>query len=371
MRSSRHRALACIAALATVVGASPAFAGPATAGLITVSCADATTDAATLQNAVNASSAGSTIEIQAGTCLLTSGITLLGDRTYIGGSTTGTVLKQDATLPYLFASDAYVQNQTTTGDPITVRDLTLDCSGSGSTDGLIVMSWHVDVEHVDVTGCGGTGILDTNTNSAGSAITNTSVNSRFESDFITGSGQYGFEVYDSGNAVTDGYLLDSQIASSALDGVHLQNAAGWNITGNHLYGDGQNAIHADRLYGTTIADNYIEDFDAAKTTGTYYGIDATSQAGIASTISGNKVFNFTGRVTGAGYRYIAVNRTNYATTGYLAVTGNTIYGDGSSDVGFYFAGAPNSLDIASTGNQVANVGTTRFLGTGATVTKGI
>jgi hypothetical protein len=323
-----------------------------------VSCADRESDAATLQRAIDSSAPGAVISITGGTCLLSRGITLLGDRTYTGGSTTGTVLRQDGSLPYVLASAAYVTGAAQTGDPLAIRYLTVACDGSGGTDGIIILNWQADVQHLDVTRCGGSGIVDTNTTAAGHAITNTSVNSRFDDNFITDSGRDGFEVIDSGRAVTDGYLDDNQIGSSGQDGINLQTAAGWVVSGNHLYGDGQSGIFAGRMYGTTISGNFIEDFGSRQRSGTWYGIVGTGQASVGSTISGNDITNDHGELPGATHVYLAVHQARGG-TGYLAVTGNLIVGAAPGDVGLAFSGAPGRLIVGSSGNEVARVSTVR------------
>lgn len=339
---------------------------------IHVTCQDRSTDAARLQQAIDSSPVGAAIEFQGGTCLLTRGLTLLGDRTYTGGSTTGTVLRQAGSADYVLASSAYADDATSTGDPLTIRDLTIACDGSGGTDGIILMNWQVDVEYVDVSGCGGSGIVDSNTNAAGHPIVNTSVNSRFDNNFITGSGGYGFEVRDTGNSVTDGFLDDNEIAFTRLDAIHLENAAGWDISGNHLYNVGENAISASRLFGTTISDNYVEDFAAGQRSGTWYGIFGTVQEGQGSTILGNKIFNDRGEQPGATHVYIGITQTNSGGTGqgHLAVTGNVVIGDQRSDIGIFLSGGQNKLDVATSGNQVSGVGATLVNGGHATVNGG-
>ena len=357
---------------AASVGKPGAFAPLRYSGIsrgVTVTCRDSTSDAARLQNAIDASTPGAEISIQGGTCLLTRGITLLGDRTYAGGNTAGTVLKQDAAMPYLLASSTYVQDDKTTGDPLEIRDLTVACNGSGSTDGIIVLNWDSDVERVNVGGCGGSGIVDTNSTANGSAISNTSVNSRFDNNFITNSGQYGFEVFDSGNSVTDGFLDDNQIASSGKDAIYLANSEGWDISGNHLYGVGQDAIQANRMYGTTIADNYIEDFGDQQTSGTWYGIVGTAQGSVGSTINNNKINNHGTSPDGARHIYLGITQTNYG-TGYLSVTGNVIVGTRPGDIGLYFNGGANRLVVTSTGNVVAAVRTIRTYGSGVSGSSG-
>jgi len=344
-------------------------AGSSPPGIVTATCTGRTSDAASLQQAINSSLPGSVIEIRGGTCLLTRGIIFLADRTYTGYNTTGTVLKQDGDMSYVLASQAYADNSSSTGEPVTIRDLTVECNGSGRTNGVVVLNWQADVEEVDVHGCGGSGIVDTNTTADGKAINNTSVNSRFDNNFISNNRRYGFEIYDSGNSVTDGFLDDNLIANSGLDGIHLDNAAGWDISGNHLYGNSWNGIYADRLYGTTISNNYIEDFGHKQGSDTRCGIAATVQGGIGSTIFNNKIFNDRGESAGAKYIYLCITGTNYG-TGYLTVTGNVIVGDRSSDVGLSFDGGPNKLIVVSSGNQVVHVGTANSVARSAMVTAG-
>jgi Tfp pilus assembly protein FimT len=374
-RRQNWRLLAVVLTILAVAAASWAVSWSAARRMVPpiatihVTCQDRSTDAVRLQHAIDSSPEGAAIEFQGGTCLLTRGLTLLGDRTYTGGSTTGTVLRQAGRADYVLASSAYASNATTTGDPLAIRDLTVACDGSGGTDGIILMNWQADVEHVDVSGCGGSGIVDTNTNSAGRSIRNTSVNSRFDNNFITGSGRYGFEVRDTDNSVTDGFLDDNQIADSRLDAIHLENAAGWDISGNHLYNVGDNAISASRLFGTTISDNYIEDFAAGQRSGTWYGILGTVQDGHGSTIRGNKIFNHRDERPGTTRVYIGIPQANRG-TGHLSVTGNVIMGAQRSDIGIFLSGGPNNLDAATSGNQVSGVGTVRVNGGHATINAG-
>jgi len=336
--------------------------------VVTATCTDRTSDAASLQRAINSSSPGAVIEIR-GVCLLTRGIIFLDNRTYTGYNTTGTVLRQDSNMRYVMASQAYADNSSTTGGPVAIRDLTVECNGSAGTNGIVVLNWQADVEEVDVHGCGGSGIVDTNTTTDGQAIKNASPNSRFDNNFISNSGRYGFEVYDSGNSVTDGFFDDNLIGHSGQDGIHLDNAAGWDVSGNHLYGDSGNAIYANRLYGTTISNNYIEDFGDSQPSGTWSGITATVQGGIGSTIFNNKIFNHLGESAGAKYIYIHITGTNYG-TGYLSVTGNVIVGDRATDVGLAFGGGSNKLIVASSGNEVMHVGTVTSDAPSAVVTAG-
>ena len=348
----------------------------ANAQTVTTRCVNAKSDAATLNTAISNSKAGDQILIS-GQCLLTSPVTLLGDRSYMGGSRTGTVLKQasGANLPYLLASDTYIGNDDYTGDPFSIHQLTINCNGghnTAATDGLVIHSWQTQATDLQVEGCHGSGIVVTNTTPNGTALTGTEVNGSISGNFIQNSGESGVYVQDSGNTATDWHLDDNYIASSGQDAIHLDNAAGWYIDGNHLYGDGNTGIYANRLFGTSITNNYIEDFGGAGGKTTWYGIDGTVQGDAASTIAGNRVFMFPAEKSGTSYRYVALTQVNYG-TGYVTVTGNDIRGAGTpADTGFYYnAGSGVTLNVTSAGNSVSSVGTIRATGTGVTLSAGI
>jgi hypothetical protein len=362
-------AVAAVAAAITWAVLPPRATADPPPASVQVTCQDRDTDAATAQQAIDTSPAGAAIEFQGGTCLLTKGLVLLGDRTYTGDSTTGTILKQDGPASYVLATRSYVTSAPSTGDPLAIHDLTVACDGSGRTDGIIVLNWQTDVEHVDVSDCGGSGIVDTSMGASGRVITNTSVNSRFDNNFISGSGQYGFEVIDPAGAVTDGYLENNQIEGSRLDAVYLANAGGWDISGNHLYNVAHSAIVALRLYGTTISGNYIEDFGVGQRSGTWFGIVGTAQDGNGSTIVGNKIFNDQGETAGSHYIYLAITQANSG-TGHVAVTGNIIMGDRAGDVGLSFAGGTAKLSATASGNEITGVGRPRAVLPGASVTAG-
>ena len=148
-------------------------------------------------------------------------------------------------------------------------------------------------------------------------------------------------------------------------GIYLASAAGWQISGNHLYENCDHAIYANDCFATTIGDNYIEDFghsncsdagsggggggdgggagaggagaragisaggDSNGDGGTYYGIRCTVQGGAASIIRNNKVHRFEASQRSKGYRsnatfvYVAADLVNYG-VGVISVVGNVI-----------------------------------------------
>ena len=223
------------------------------------------------------------------------------------------------------------------------------------------------MENVDVSGCGGSGIVDTNTNASGGAITNTSVNSRFDNNFITGSGRYGFYVQDSRNSVTDGFLKITRSRHPGwMPSILIMLRAGISQVITCIMT--ARGISASRLFGTTIASNYIEDFGDGKRSGTWYGVIGTARTGTAlrswetrsSTCWASRPVPPTlyWRYTGKQWRRS------------LSVTGNVILGDRRGDVGISLSGGQNKLDVAASGNQVSGVGKVMLKGGTATVTAG-
>jgi Right handed beta helix region len=348
----------------------------ATAAKISADCNNTLSDAATINAAISNSNPGDTIVIS-GPCLINAPIVLIGDRTYTSDDRS-TILKQadNANLPALIESDSYASNSTFTGDPVIIENITLDGNKSMNTtqptDGLVLRSWQTIVTNMQIENFHGNGIHLTNLSANGTALANTQVNGRISNVYVSGSDRYGIYVQDSGNSVTDWNMTENWIANSGMDGIHMDNAAGWVIERNHLYGDQLNGIYASRLYATSLSDNYIEDFGTTSTIGTYYGIAGTVQGDTASTITNNRVFQLGTETSGSIYRFIGLPQVNYG-TGVVAVTGNTIRGTSrTADTGFYYSkGGGTGLTITSTGNNVTNVGTQRTVGNGVTVSAGI
>lgn len=341
---------------------SPAGAlAPASPYTVAVQCNNTGRDAATLNDAIERSPTGSEIVIS-GRCSLTGTVVLRGDRSYRGTSRTGAVLRQanDTNLAALLTSDSYANNDDGTGQPVTVRNLTLEGNrennGGSPTDGLVLRSWKSSVEDLNVNDFGGSGIRLTNLSANDTPIGTTQVNGRIANNTITASGRHGVYVQDTENTITDWQLRDNWIADSTLDGVRLENSAGWMIERNHVYGVGNNAIWAERLYGSTVSDNYVEGYGEGGA-GMWYGIGVTVNGGAASTIALNRVFAFEGERPDSAYRYIGVDGLKYG-VGVLAVTGNTVRGFvGARGTGlFYSAEGGERLDLASIGNAITEVG---------------
>lgn len=367
--------LAAVAGAVVVAVAAPP--PPAAATRITATCSDSPADAGVLNAAIAGSAPGDEIVFD-GPCLIDQTIKLLGDRAYRGQSRTGTVLRQadGANLDAILASDSYLDNEPTTGSPVSVRQLTLQGNKDHNdtpTNGIIVRSWQTTIEDLQISDMGGNGILFTNPSADGTLLTNTSVNGQIVGNFIEHSGANGILVRDPGNSLTDWNLTGNWIGSSGRSGIYLENAAGWVVERNHVYGVPEDAIYADRLWGTSISDNYIEGFGETPQDGRWYGIEATVQGGTASTIAGNRVFNSDDESNeGSTYRYIGISRVNYG-SGVVSVTGNAIRGASTArGTGLYYAqGGGDGLTVASTGNVVSDIGTAvSRVGPNVVVTRG-
>ncbi len=333
-------------------------------------------DAATLNAAIAASPEGAEMVLR-GTFLINQTIRLRGQRAYRGESRAGTILKQadGAGLPALLASSVWLDNQEWTDAPTAVRHLTLDGNRQGNpgarTAGLVLRSWLTSVEDLTITNMGSDGLRLTSLSANGTRLKNTQVNGRIVGNFVENSGRHGIFVEDPGNSVTDWTLSDNWIASSGADGIHLDNAAGWMVTRNHVYGVPHDAIYAHRLFATTISDNYLEGFGETDEAGVWCGIRGTVQGDSVSTIAHNRIFGFGGeKQVKSEYRYLSL-AVNYG-AGQVVVMGNGIRGAGTPrSVGLHYQAAdPRRLTVVSVGNLIAGTQTPRVIVGGVTVSAG-
>lgn len=356
------------------------LAKPASAAIVNVTCTNAVADTTALNNAINSSGNGDAIQIH-GTCLVNQTIVLKGDRSYLGDSRAGTVIRQanNANLAALVASDAWYNNWSYTGDPIRIAHMTLDgnsAANTGTTD-LVIHSWLTTVEDMVIQYAPADGIRFTDVSQNGTAIAGnkpSQVNSHASNLMIQFTGGDGVRVVQTGGTavVTDSDLEDSWIASTNGSGINLDSAAGWKIHGNHLYNIQKHGVYAQGCYGTSIADNYIEDFGDSGGNTTYYGIACTLQVDpVGSVISGNKVFMLQAEHSGTNYIYVGVPWLNSAGTGKLNVSGNIIVGTGStSDTGLSYnpdgPSATYKINVLSS-NNVQSVGSVRNVVAGTTI----
>ncbi|MFD0887222.1 hypothetical protein ACFQ08_21990, partial [Streptosporangium algeriense] len=377
--------------------------GVGAAARVDAACGGNADDARVIQAAIDSSAEGDEIVFK-GPCLINATITLRDRRTYRGDSKAGALIKQadGANLPAMLASETWVDDKPYSSDTVRIERLTLDGNRDNNTGtvGLMLRSWNSRIYDVDIFGTPSDGIRLSNPSKNGTLLQNTMVNSVISDIYIEGSGGAGIKVVDPGNSITDWTLQRSWIAFSGTSAIESDNAAGWVMSELHLYGVPKHAIDAHRCFGTSIQNNYIEDFGGEGAADqTYFGIRCDLQGEAGSTITGNRIHNFApppsekagvrrSRQLGAAplerhrslttalpasskYVYLALDGVNYG-TGHASVTGNTVLGRGTKrEIGLLYSKADgDSMSISSTGNLVDNVGTPRATGRGVKITKG-
>ncbi|MEU6998165.1 hypothetical protein [Nonomuraea sp. NPDC046570] len=376
---------------------------PASAARVDATCGNTATDAATLQAAIDSSHEGDEIVIK-GPCLINATISLLDRRTYRGDAKAGAVIKQadGANLPAMLASASWVTDQEYSSDTVRIERLTLDGNRDHNTGtvGLMLRSWNTRVYDVDIFGAPTDGIRISNPSKNGTLLRNTMVNSVISDVYIEGAGASGLKVIDPGNSVTDWTFQRSWIGFSGASAIETENAAGWTFSELHLYASPKHAIDAHRCFGTSIQNNYIEDFGSeGKAKETYYGVRCDLQGEAATTINNNRIHKFlpppnalaefrkshklgtapaerAKSLTGplppeTNFVYLALDGVNYG-AGHAAVTGNTILGHGTKqETGMLFKKAEgDSMSLASSGNLIDNIGIPRVVGPGVRLTRG-
>lgn len=376
---------------------------PASATRMDVTCANSAGDAAIMQAAIDASKDGDEVVFK-GPCLINATISLLDRRTYRGDGKEGTIIKQadGANLPAMLASASWVTDSEYSGDTVRVERIMLDGNRDNNTGtvGLMLRAWNARIYDVDIFGAPSDGIRISNPSKNGTLLRNTMVNSIISDADIEGSGGSGLRVVDPGNSVTDWTIQRSWIGFSDGSAIETENAAGWTFSELHLYATPKHAIDAHRCFGTSIANNYIEDFGAEGTPNqTYYGVRCDLQGEATTTISGNRIHRFLpppdelarysqarkygmapperkrvfveARPKEADYVYLALDGVNYG-TGHAAVTGNAILGHGGRrETGMLFKkGDGEGMSIVSSGNLIDDMGTRRTEGRGVRLTDG-
>lgn len=261
-----------------------------------------TDDTAAINNAISGSAVGSTIWFPPGTYLVSAPIVLYPSRTYLGagGIVQQTTIKAtSAVTGAILAGQGWNSNTLTACDnPIRVQGLNVvgPGKGTGTAHGIALTSFWCRIEDVFVQLTGGHGILLTDVTKGGAALTNSSAtcseNTVFKCKFDS-IGTDGLHVGNQAafNTNQDGSLVDCLISGCNGYGVYMDQAGGWYLKGNHLYGMAQSGIVANSGFATTILGNYVEgDFGSANVSGqTYVGIGLTQGGGWGSTVVGNTV----------------------------------------------------------------------------------
>ncbi len=361
--------------------------------------ADPLQDTPNLQDLLDGCFPGDNLLVLGPVCLVAETLVLPAGCSLEGGERTGTVLRHNATVPLpavLTTSAAWNASRPWSGGPTRVAHLTVDGAGKTTRGALVVSSWLSTVRDVRVVNSAGDGLLVTSVgrDNATRITQSSQVNGLIDGVFVENSARHGIHVEDPGNVITDWYLLNSWVSTSGQSGVYLENAAGWAVRNNHVYGVGQHAIYARRCFATSISANYIEDFGGnagrqeeggGGNAGTFWGaVCDPVQGAAASIISENKVHMFrrnvsAARASGSTFNYVGVARAATQGVGVVSVVNNVIRGSdfGPGDTGLsYDAGGHlgASLQVLSSGNHVTQLGrgaTPRFVGPNVSLAAGL
>jgi hypothetical protein len=319
----------------------------------------ATDDTTPIQNAINASATGSTIYFPQGTYIISSTITYKSSRKYLGtGYSNGSIIKQASGANIqtaMFAASGWASNATTTGLPFEMSDLCFDGNKannpSSNAVGLMWMNWLSTVRSCYFLNIPTDGIRLTDTNSAGTPITNTQVENRIEDCKFTACGTNGIWVTDDAlGKNTDGFLMNCLFDSPGQTGAKIDRSAGWLVSGNHAYSCGYSGIVCNIAYATRIVANYVEGFGLTTVTGTVSGIFATASGGRGVTMTNNQVYITVDPANGNTWHYLKVNGATNPS--YAIVQNNAVHGIGNnSHLGIVFQNTGGALQVMAGNNK--------------------
>lgn len=293
-----------------------------------------TDDTTAIQAAINAAPSGGAVMIPAGVYLVTSTIQYPGNLTITGAgdSAAGTTLRVKTgtalTTPVLASKDWY-SNATTCGNPVRIRDLSIDGNSATSgtaAHGLVLMNFWSIIERVSVFSVTGDGILVTAQNRGGSHITNTCVEAKIVRCQVRNAGNIGIHVQDNGsplNSCTDGFIDSCIVASSGAQAISVEMAPGWIVRDNHIYGTGQDGIALQKCYATRCIANYIDGYGSGSAS-FIAGVGMDVIDGRGSVCAFNTVNFETGTATGT-YQAIRIQGTG-SNTSIVHVYGNLVNG---------------------------------------------
>lgn len=168
---------------------------------------------------------------------------------------------------------------------------------------------------------------------------------------ITGCGGHGLWSQDTW---TDGTISGLFVASiCGLAGIKVDNAAGWNIQGAHIWAVGTDGILTQAAYACHIADCYVEGYGAARDTpGT--GVPSTY-----STYAAGTTYAMYALVVSGGGLYYSLQDGNVGNTPASSPTWWTPVNNGNSAVygiGCFAIGYPRPLHVLGNTVSIGHVG---------------
>ena len=336
---------------------------------------DRTDDTSSIQDAINASTAGSVIYFPSTVSNIyqVSTIKLIGNRSYVGPSYANVMIKQkdSANSEAVLIADAYKDNHSTVGTPILMKNLVIDGNKANNTGtiGILLMNWSSIIRNVEVYRCPGVGIKFVDKNSAGTLISNTAAENRIEGCRVSDCDGIGIHIADTGNKISDGFMIGN-LVTGGTTGIEIDRGSGWLVDGNHVYSVDENGILVSYCYGTRIVNNYVSEYGLSTSADYYQGIKAHLSSGDVTVVANNNIWCSEDNASST-YYHLQVNGAGSVAT-YATCLGNAVYG-GNTAAGtglVYSTGAAGTLDIASSLNLAINCNAEKIIGGTVTVVTG-
>jgi hypothetical protein len=168
---------------------------------------------------------------------------------------------------------------------------------------------------------------------------------------ITGCGGHGFWAQDTW---TDGTISGLFVASiCGLAGIKIDNAAGWNIQGAHIWDVGTDGILTQAAYACHIADCYVEGYGAAHST------TGASVPNVYGAYAAGTTYAMYALVTSGGGLYYSLQDGNVGNTPASSPTWWTPVNNGNAAVygiGCFGIGYPRPLHVLGNTVSIGHVG---------------
>jgi hypothetical protein len=196
-------------------------------------------------------------------------------------------LKNSSGALCVFGGQGWLTGATASERPVIIRDLSIDVNGANNpgAHGIVLMNYRCLVDHCFILNPAVSGVVLADKNSSGVSITNSVVEPRVTRNTVKYSspaatnGQYGIWIqggHFSGGVttgeITDGYLTDNIVQGCGDWSIRHERAAGWFITGNHVYNNQQSGMYLGTIWCTYCHHNEVDHFaQAGAASTTYYG----------------------------------------------------------------------------------------------------
>lgn len=163
---------------------------------------------------------------------------------------------------YLIASPAWINGGIYASSPTGIYSMGIDANGDRER-AVVIRSYFTKIKGCEIYGSTDTDLMISTDAADGTALSgSTMVNNVYDDNWLGRDGstaQYNFRLVDSLNKATDHHLTNNFISGATVMNVGLRVlTAGWDISGNHVYGAPISIEVGKPNVGTLFARNYFE-----------------------------------------------------------------------------------------------------------------